>query len=420
MTENTQEDEKAAPAPAEGAAPKFNFNARYAFITYKEHQKPEDILQCLRKKGTDCTAKICHEVGESGYKHTHALVCWDKKIHVRDSRWFDLGDVHPNVERVMGSKHWQRLVKYTEKDREVVHDSLTGNEYQWASAARAWIQSRKSWSEVINTSDEQITRKLQKCMNWCREVWQARPKADLWGERTLRAWQQAEVDKLFKQTDRTVRWIYDQHGGMGKSQLANYLASKHGAFVCESAKMRDIAHAYDDQRIVVFDLARCQEEYTPYRAIESFKNGRIFSGKYNSVAKTFAPCAVIVLANFAPDESKLSADRWDIWSVREEEVDTQGVVPRPLNITSGVLVEEEPKAEAEVSSTESEACTRVEKKRRRRGGRGKKKRRLSELQADARLRRTAQRAAQWADMIGDSEPEDEEPENPVLAALGLV
>jgi hypothetical protein len=47
-----------------------------------------------------------------------------------------------------------------------------------------------------------------------------------------------------------------------------------------------------------------------YSLMESFKNGRIFSPKYESISKTFKPCHVVVFANFIPDHSKLSQDRW--------------------------------------------------------------------------------------------------------------
>lgn len=46
--------------------------------------------------------------------------------------------------------------------------------------------------------------------------------------------------------------------------------------------------------------------------IESFKNGLFFSPKYDTCTKTFKSAKVVVFANWAPDKTKLSADRWDV------------------------------------------------------------------------------------------------------------
>ncbi len=63
---------------------------------------------------------------------------------------------------------------------------------------------------------------------------------------------------------------------------------------------------------MVFDFARDQEERFPYKLLEDFKNRRIFSTKYQSVMKRAISCKLIVFANFEPDKSKLSVDRWDV------------------------------------------------------------------------------------------------------------
>jgi len=42
------------------------------------------------------------------------------------------------------------------------------------------------------------------------------------------------------------------------------------------------------------------------------KDGVVFSGKYEGGARLFPPPHVIIFANFLPDFTKLSADRWVI------------------------------------------------------------------------------------------------------------
>jgi len=133
---------------------------------------------------------------------------------------------------------------------------------------------------------------------------------------TLRPWQQHYLDNVlaFDPSPRHVHWIWDSTGGTGKSFLCDYLVALHGATVFTHGKVSDIAHAYDFQPVVIFDLSRTQEDKLDgvYMCLENFKNGRFFSPKYESHNKVFAVPHVLVLANFAPDETKLSADRWKI------------------------------------------------------------------------------------------------------------
>ncbi len=134
----------------------------------------------------------------------------------------------------------------------------------------------------------------------------------IYAEAELRTWQQDCITRLLSQDSRKVLWYYDKVGNTGKSYLAKYLFVKHTAFLVMNGKSADISYAYDSQSLVVFDFARTLEEYVNYQVIESFKNGVLFSPKYESKVKIFQPARVVVFANFLPDTSKLSADRWDI------------------------------------------------------------------------------------------------------------
>lgn len=135
-----------------------------------------------------------------------------------------------------------------------------------------------------------------------------------YSEAALRAWQTITIRKLLAQDDRKVTWVYDPVGNIGKSFLANYLVANHKAYLIEGGKRADVAYAYNYEPIVVFDYTRSQEEQVNYSLIESFKNGRMFSPKYQSGMKIFAPCKVLCLSNFDPDRSKLSEDRWQVLS----------------------------------------------------------------------------------------------------------
>lgn len=128
----------------------------------------------------------------------------------------------------------------------------------------------------------------------------------------LRPWQKITLEKLEKQNNRQVTWIYDKEGGMGKSWLADYISTKGPTIIYEGGKSSDIAHAYNYEPTVIFDFTREKQLTVNYSAIECFKNGRMSSPKYDSHIKRFPPCKVLVFSNFEPDTKKLSKDRWDI------------------------------------------------------------------------------------------------------------
>jgi hypothetical protein len=134
----------------------------------------------------------------------------------------------------------------------------------------------------------------------------------------LRPWQ-AQVANLVDESPdtRKVFWYYDEIGNTGKSFLVDWLVSLKNAVVFTNGKMADISYAYKNEPIVIFDLARCQADKIDnvYMAVENFKNGRIFSPKYESQTKVFPVPHVFVFANFEPDRNKLSHDRWHVTRV---------------------------------------------------------------------------------------------------------
>lgn len=132
---------------------------------------------------------------------------------------------------------------------------------------------------------------------------------------SLRPWQQSLVDIVSAQPDpRHVHWFWDSTGNVGKSFMASYLSVFHGAAVFSGGKVSDIAHAYNMEPVVIFDLSRTQEDHLAavYSSLESFKNGRFFSPKYESQVKLFPVPHVVCFANYEPDKTKLSLDRWKV------------------------------------------------------------------------------------------------------------
>jgi len=142
-------------------------------------------------------------------------------------------------------------------------------------------------------------------------------------------WQKSLIDELkyTEPNDRTVIWYIDDSdnggrgGKKGKTWLSKYILSHMNAARFVNAKSSDLAHAYNDEEIVIFDLTRSNEGAVNYSIMESFKDGMLFSPKYNSHSKIFASPHLIVFANWAPDMEKMSADRWVIRRFKDGDCD---------------------------------------------------------------------------------------------------
>lgn len=130
---------------------------------------------------------------------------------------------------------------------------------------------------------------------------------------TPREWQQKLLDEVQKPAnDRKIIWYHDEAGNSGKTWLSKLLFVEHGAAYFTNSKTADITYAYQGEPIVIFDFSRSNEDMINYGAIETVKNGIMFSGKFEARTKLFKSPHVIVMANFAPNRAMLSADRWDV------------------------------------------------------------------------------------------------------------
>lgn len=127
-------------------------------------------------------------------------------------------------------------------------------------------------------------------------------------------WQQWVIDECGKEADdRHIIWISDIQGAGGKSTLVKLLARKYGTddvLVITGGKTADTAEAWNGQNIIIFHYTRTLEAVVNYNAIEQLKDGFIFSSKYKSKTKMYAPPHVVCFANFEPNFGALTGDRW--------------------------------------------------------------------------------------------------------------
>lgn len=142
-------------------------------------------------------------------------------------------------------------------------------------------------------------------------------------------WQEQVVAMCREVPDsRTIVWIWEPQGRTGKTSLCKHLVLTQGAhYVSGAAKdiIYSIAARMEEHgapRIVLFDIPRCTaEQRISWQSIEQCKNGLAFSAKYESKPIVFDCPHLICFSNEEPDRGKLSADRWSIHRIIQEEED---------------------------------------------------------------------------------------------------
>lgn len=162
----------------------------------------------------------------------------------------------------------------------------------------------------------------------------------------FRPWQAEVIESIRGEPDdRTIHWIWDTEGNVGKTALAKYLAVHREALVL-SGKSADIFYglmAFKEKKgyfpeVVIYDVPRTAENFVNYGALEQVKNGLFFSSKYESEMAVFNPPHVVCFANFKPKEDAMSADRWkvrcldcyEVEEVKEEEREIQEAAERAM------------------------------------------------------------------------------------------
>lgn len=275
---------------------------------------------------------FAEEVGEQGTPHLQGYIQLWKPMSMRDlnpllfgSRaWLAVaaGTLEDNLE-YCGKTGRDRCNWY---ERGIPRTGKKGERSDLALVQQA-INEGRSYDEICDEHFDVVARHDR----FVRQRVDAHQQAVLlsslqeeFSDIVLRPWQQTLLNLLLTIPDpRKVIWRWDGMGNVGKSYFAKYLAVTHGALKLEPGKKMDLAYIFAQKpaKIVIFDLSRTtapdpETRSSPldviYSLMESLKNGYLISTKYDSRAVMFEVPHVVVFANFPPDRTKMSDDRWDI------------------------------------------------------------------------------------------------------------
>jgi hypothetical protein len=132
-----------------------------------------------------------------------------------------------------------------------------------------------------------------------------------------RPWQsELEAKLLLPANDRKIMFFVDTEGGTGKSWFQGYFLTKYPE-QCQLlgvGKRDDIAYAIEaEKRVFLFNVPRGAMQFLQYTIFEQLKDKVIFSTKYHTKTKILRHFPhVVIFSNEHPDESTMTADRYDI------------------------------------------------------------------------------------------------------------
>lgn len=150
-------------------------------------------------------------------------------------------------------------------------------------------------------------------------------------------WQQNVINLINEKPDkRSVIWIWEKEGNVGKSFLVQYLDWKYDAIIA-NGKQSDVFNQYKEYievkkkqpKIALIDVPRSHENYICYSTFEKIKDGLFYSGKYEGGKLRVVKHHLIIFANFAPKTELLSSDRWKIIDLNE--IKSEGKIPPSQN-----------------------------------------------------------------------------------------
>lgn len=301
---------------------KFTFANIAVFLTYKTHLPKAE----LRKMSCFGDAKEWYAAHESGdkshpYPHTHVYCRWNGKRITESARFFDwIGTdcvIHPHIRVPTTEKHRKNCKRYLAKeDPECAaladdEPSVIQGIWDCKTVSDALLKHAKTPASVPGVV----------------QAYKYKPRTPPRTRVPDREWQTSLIQELTKlPDDRTVIWYYDPVGGSGKTTLCRYLTVTHpDKFLVLNALGGDrdaatiiigaLENGWDGFCLFV-DLSRSCEDKQIYSPIEHIKDGAMTATKYAGRSMVFDHPHVVVFANFLPNVTKLSLDRWDIREIR--------------------------------------------------------------------------------------------------------
>lgn len=139
---------------------------------------------------------------------------------------------------------------------------------------------------------------------------------------------------------RSIDFIYDQDGNIGKSLFSEYMESKSLAEEVPPFRLMDDIFQWVASRPIkpcyIFDMPRGMKKDKLadfYSGIEVIKNGVAYDKRYSAKKIRFDRPRVFIFSNTLPQFNLMSKDRWKVWTVYQKDL-------KEYNIDDNLWLEE--------------------------------------------------------------------------------
>ena len=236
------------------------------------------------------------------------------------------------VKTIFNDAHWERAVaspaqnyKYCTKSGayETIGEWSTENTARNTSITGLILKGLLSrYAPVVKCSKEYMAKRkdYDSAADMLRHIRRQHSNFEKYKKCKLSNWQLKIFQMLQSQSERHVLWIVDSTGNKGKSFFCFFMDALYNYFISDgSLDARDLSFVLPEEfKGILFDLCRNMKGRFNYDSLESVKNGFLISGKYEGKIRRFNSVPTAVMANFPPDLSKLSRDRWQVITLGED------------------------------------------------------------------------------------------------------
>ena len=286
------------------------------------HLKWVNVLQNKRQRFKKQKEKIskfaaCNEFTDEHefvHSHSHLYVETKEKMLFKDFKKMMWKDYNLKCTDVKRPVNFREVIRYISKqDKNAIINNIPTKYTSTGYRARLYAQNHSmvNYADYIPSTVALCDRKVfEDGVKEERELNEKQIISKKNEHSDLRVWQQQLLDIIkTEDSDRRVFWVYDRKGGTGKSFMCQYLL-KSGGILFPDFNYRDNCYIYNNEHLVLFDLARSSIAPVDMRLVEDLKNGYLVSTKYEVRKKIFESPTIIIFSNVLPKNDLLSTDRW--------------------------------------------------------------------------------------------------------------
>jgi len=193
----------------------FRLRAKKFMLTYKTHVDPEGLHNYLRsvfKK--DFEIKIAHETSNTGYDHTHAVVCLSFKPDIKNVRSLDFDGIHPNLTVPSSTEHWHNMVSYLDKQDPHAYGEITlkASTVEKFENATAYVLQCQNLRDLFKCPTPETAMTIASRLPYFRTMWET------CGKKKLETARHSTFSRPL--LDLTTNWLLTGPPGTGKTQYA--------------------------------------------------------------------------------------------------------------------------------------------------------------------------------------------------------